>query len=231
MTTRRSSTSWIGAAADALSAAIERAGGSRDVRVIVLRGAGERAFIGGADIRAMVDLTPESSRPFITLICVPGGAGMNALLNDEETLDFVRRQASGARYVTSVCTGSLVLGAAGIAAGQAGHDALDVAADARAHPDRIFLPDHPLDARDRGRPDGSGGVPRRDSSRQQGEVPEGRHRADPPGGDRALAELVRPDRGERDRDPLRDPERSPCSGTGAAVSWVWRRGSRPGLES
>ena len=54
--------------ADALSAAIERTGGSRDVRVIVLRGAGERAFIGGADIRAMVDLTPESSRPFITSI-------------------------------------------------------------------------------------------------------------------------------------------------------------------
>ena len=54
--------------ADALRAAIERAAGSRDVRVIVLRGAGERAFIGGADIRAMVDLTPESSRPFITSI-------------------------------------------------------------------------------------------------------------------------------------------------------------------
>ena len=54
--------------ADALSAAIERAGGSRDVRVIVLRGAGERAFIGGADIRAMVDLTPEASRAFITSV-------------------------------------------------------------------------------------------------------------------------------------------------------------------
>ena len=57
-----------GDGADALSAAIERAGGSRDVRVIVLRGAGERAFIGGADIRAMVDLTPETSRAFITSI-------------------------------------------------------------------------------------------------------------------------------------------------------------------
>ena len=54
--------------AGALSTAIERAGESRDVRVIVLRGAGDRAFIGGADIRAMVDLTPESSRPFITSI-------------------------------------------------------------------------------------------------------------------------------------------------------------------
>ena len=56
--------------------------------------------------------------PQLDLICVPGGAGMNPLLNDEETLDFVRRQAAGARYVTSVCTGSLVLGAAGLLSGK-----------------------------------------------------------------------------------------------------------------
>ena len=56
--------------------------------------------------------------PQLDLICVPGGAGMNALLNDEETLDFVRSQAAGARYVTSVCTGSLVLGAAGLLQGK-----------------------------------------------------------------------------------------------------------------
>jgi len=56
--------------------------------------------------------------PTLDLICVPGGAGMNALLNDEKTLDFVRRQASGARYVTAVCTGSLVLGAAGLLRGK-----------------------------------------------------------------------------------------------------------------
>ena len=56
--------------------------------------------------------------PRLDLVCVPGGAGMNPLLNDEETLDFVRRQASGARYVTSVCTGSLVLGAAGLLKGR-----------------------------------------------------------------------------------------------------------------
>ena len=54
--------------AEALGAAIREAGEYRDVRVIVLRGAGERAFIGGADIRAMVDLTPETVRPFITSI-------------------------------------------------------------------------------------------------------------------------------------------------------------------
>jgi len=56
--------------------------------------------------------------PQLDLVCVPGGAGMNPLLNDEEVLDFLRRQAPGARYVTSVCTGSLVLGAAGLLRGR-----------------------------------------------------------------------------------------------------------------
>lgn len=56
--------------------------------------------------------------PQLDLVCVPGGAGMNPLLNDEEVLDFLRRQAPGARYVTSVCTGSLVLGAAGLLRGK-----------------------------------------------------------------------------------------------------------------
>ena len=56
--------------------------------------------------------------PQLDLICVPGGAGMNPLLNDTETLDFIRRQARGARYVTSVCTGALVLGAAGLLQGR-----------------------------------------------------------------------------------------------------------------
>lgn len=56
--------------------------------------------------------------PQLDLVCVPGGAGMNALLTDDEVLDFLRRQAAGARYVTSVCTGSLVLGAAGLLRGR-----------------------------------------------------------------------------------------------------------------
>lgn len=56
--------------------------------------------------------------PQLDLVCVPGGGGMNALLNDEETLDFLRGQAENARYVTSVCTGSLVLGAAGLLKGK-----------------------------------------------------------------------------------------------------------------
>ena len=56
--------------------------------------------------------------PKLDVICVPGGGGVNALLEDAETLDFVRAQAKQARYVTSVCTGSLVLGAAGLLKGR-----------------------------------------------------------------------------------------------------------------
>ncbi|HLZ02647.1 MAG TPA: DJ-1/PfpI family protein [Bradyrhizobium sp.] len=55
--------------------------------------------------------------PQLDVICVPGGAGADDLLNDEDVLDFLRRQAEGAKYVTSVCTGSLVLGAAGLLKG------------------------------------------------------------------------------------------------------------------
>ena len=56
--------------------------------------------------------------PQLDLVCVPGGAGMNPLLNDPETLAFLKTQAATARYVTSVCTGALVLGAAGLLKGR-----------------------------------------------------------------------------------------------------------------
>src|SRR5208283_1521884 len=66
-------------------------------------------------------LTPDAtfeSCPQLEVLCIPGGAGINALLTDEETLAFVRRQAEGARFVTSVCTGALLLGAAGLLKGK-----------------------------------------------------------------------------------------------------------------
>ncbi|MFD1626678.1 DJ-1/PfpI family protein [Azospirillum griseum] len=56
--------------------------------------------------------------PPLDVLCVPGGTGINALLEDAETLAFVRAQADRARFVTSVCTGALVLGAAGLLAGK-----------------------------------------------------------------------------------------------------------------
>jgi cyclohexyl-isocyanide hydratase len=55
--------------------------------------------------------------PQLDVICVPGGAGTDDMVNDEEVLDFVRAQSAHGKYVTSVCTGSLVLGAAGLLKG------------------------------------------------------------------------------------------------------------------
>lgn len=54
----------------------------------------------------------------LDLVCVPGGPGVAALMEDQETLDFLRRIARDARFVTSVCTGALVLGAAGLLKGK-----------------------------------------------------------------------------------------------------------------
>jgi cyclohexyl-isocyanide hydratase len=55
--------------------------------------------------------------PQLDVICVPGGLGTDDMINDEEMLGFLRRQSEGAKYITSVCTGSLVLGAAGLLKG------------------------------------------------------------------------------------------------------------------
>ncbi len=55
--------------------------------------------------------------PPLDMICVPGGPGQVALMEDDDTLAFLIRIAQGCRLVTSVCTGSLVLGAAGLLTG------------------------------------------------------------------------------------------------------------------
>lgn len=52
------------------------------------------------------------------VICIPGGDGVNALLTDTETLNFVKAKAARARFITSVCTGSLVLGQADLLKGK-----------------------------------------------------------------------------------------------------------------
>jgi cyclohexyl-isocyanide hydratase len=53
----------------------------------------------------------------LDVLCVPGGVGQIPLMSDAEVLAFLQKQAAGARYVTSVCTGSLLLGAAGLLQG------------------------------------------------------------------------------------------------------------------
>src|SRR5690606_10387328 len=55
--------------------------------------------------------------PPLDVLCVPGGWGQSELMGDRETLAFLREQAESARYVTAVCTGSLLLGAAGLLEG------------------------------------------------------------------------------------------------------------------
>ncbi len=56
--------------------------------------------------------------PPLDVVMVPGGPGQQDLMEDDVALAFLRRQAAGAQYVTSVCTGSLVLGAAGLLKGK-----------------------------------------------------------------------------------------------------------------
>jgi cyclohexyl-isocyanide hydratase len=57
--------------------------------------------------------------PQLDLICIPGGSsGVVRAMGDQETIDFVQRQSSAAKYVTSVCTGAFVLGAAGLLKGR-----------------------------------------------------------------------------------------------------------------
>ncbi|HEY9258273.1 DJ-1/PfpI family protein [Chitinophaga sp.] len=55
--------------------------------------------------------------PQLDIIFVPGGRGINALLTQQPLLQFLRDQAVKAKYITSVCTGALVLAAAGLLEG------------------------------------------------------------------------------------------------------------------
>ena len=57
--------------------------------------------------------------PRLDLICVAGGsAGVVRAIGDRETIEFIQRQSTTAKYVTSVCTGAFVLGAAGLLKGR-----------------------------------------------------------------------------------------------------------------
>ena len=58
-----------------------------------------------------------ASCPPLDVVFVPGGLGQIDLMADAEVLDFLRKMAANARYVTSVCTGALLLGAAGLLEG------------------------------------------------------------------------------------------------------------------
>jgi cyclohexyl-isocyanide hydratase len=66
-------------------------------------------------------LTPDAAladAPRLDVLHVPGGFGQEALMEDEQVLTWLERQASGARSVFSVCTGALLCGAAGLLRGR-----------------------------------------------------------------------------------------------------------------
>ena len=77
------------------------AGGTVEADGLVFSGLPRLADIDGCDV-----------------LCVPGGVGTNVAMLDRDFIAEIRRLAAGARYVTSVCTGSLVLGAAGLLKGK-----------------------------------------------------------------------------------------------------------------
>ena len=105
--------------------ALSRAHPARSHRAV--RGAAPRARHAGAsaleDPRAGRRPTRNSSSPRarrsaacpdLDVLFVPGGAGQVALMQDEEVLGFLRDAGRKARFVTAVCTGSLLLGVAGL---------------------------------------------------------------------------------------------------------------------
>ena len=86
-----------------------------DIKVVV-------ASIGGAPIEShglsfgrLADLETIEG---CDVICVPGGLGCMDAIEDARYLDAVRRLAGTAKYVTSVCSGSMILGAAGLLKGR-----------------------------------------------------------------------------------------------------------------
>jgi cyclohexyl-isocyanide hydratase len=56
--------------------------------------------------------------PALDVFCIPGGGGVFELFSDDALIDAVRTIAQRSRFVTSVCTGAFLLGAAGLLAGR-----------------------------------------------------------------------------------------------------------------
>ena len=62
----------------------------------------------------IVPTTRLADCPDLDIVFVPGGQGLNALLDDAEVVNFIADKGSRAQWVTSVCAGSLLLAAAGL---------------------------------------------------------------------------------------------------------------------
>jgi putative intracellular protease/amidase len=80
------------------------------------------ASVGGLPVKGdglvFADLARLEAIEHCDVLCVPGGLGCTGAMQDEAYMAAIRRLAAGARSVTSVCTGSLILGAAGLLRGK-----------------------------------------------------------------------------------------------------------------
>lgn len=80
------------------------------------------ASMGGVDVTAdgltFANLADLSTIEHCDMLCVPGGFGTTDAMLDEAFMAEIRRLGGGAKYLTSVCTGSLILAAAGFLRGK-----------------------------------------------------------------------------------------------------------------
>jgi cyclohexyl-isocyanide hydratase len=75
------------------------------------------AVVSDTGIRIQPTCTFESCPSKLDILFVPGGFGQQQLMDDVEALAFLNDRAAESKYVTSVCSGSLLLGAAGLLKG------------------------------------------------------------------------------------------------------------------
>ncbi|MGB9331043.1 MAG: DJ-1/PfpI family protein [Steroidobacteraceae bacterium] len=68
-------------------------------------------------LRLIPDATLAEAPP-LDVLHVPGGPGQEALMEDQEVIAWIQKQAAGARAIFAVCTGALLCGAAGLLKGR-----------------------------------------------------------------------------------------------------------------
>jgi len=80
------------------------------------------ASLGGVDVEAegltFTNLADLANVERCDVLCLPGGFGTTEAMLNEDFMRHIRRLGAGATYLTSVCTGSLILGAAGFLQGK-----------------------------------------------------------------------------------------------------------------
>lgn len=92
------------------------AGRASKIRVVLISRDG-KLVTGAKGMRVEVDASFETA-PALDLLLIPGGIGTREEMKRPEMLDFLRKAAPACEWVTSVCTGSAVLHAAGLTKGK-----------------------------------------------------------------------------------------------------------------